>query len=139
MGYSACRWARLACWNLWPAARLLLVLAALGVWAHRSLALNLPPPRWCGEVSCYIGIIFVVCTVFSQSLARLFLVSLCSPLYAAVVLNGVFYDGPRLMLRQFVGPRSPCLEAGLALASEIVLFMSLTRSIALLFKAYCHF
>jgi hypothetical protein len=43
------------------------------------------------------------------------------------------------MVRQLFGPPPPCLEAGLALASEFGLFMSLAQPIALLFKTHGHF
>ena len=139
MGYTPPRWTRLAYWNLWPALRLLLVMAAVGVWAHRSLGLHSPSPHMWGEISGGPTILLVVCAVLSLPLARLYLVLLCFPLYVAVILNALFYDGPRLMMRQLIGPRPPCLEASLALASELGLFMSLVNSIASVLQTYCHF
>ena len=139
MAFTVRRWSRYACWNLWPALRLLLVLAALGVWAHRSLGLHLPSPHMWGEISGGLTILFVVCALLSLPLARLYLVVLCFPLYAAVVLNCLFYDGPRLMARQLVGRRSPCLEVILGFASELGLFMSVADSVATVLKTHCHF
>jgi len=139
MGYEARNLARLAYWNLWPALRLILVLAALGVWAHRSLGLNLPTvPRW-GGVTGGLTVLFVVTAMLFWPLARLGLALLWYPFYVVVVFNWLFYGESRLMVRQIIGPRSQCLEAGLALAGEIGLFMSLAQPIALLLKAHGHF
>jgi hypothetical protein len=139
MRYTARRWARLACWNLWPATRLLLVLAALAVWMHRSLGINPPSPRLAGEIVGGLVILVVVCALFCRMLARVLLVLLWFPFYAIVVLNWLFYDGSRLMVRQLIGPRSPCVVGGLALASELGLFMSLANSVLSVLKIYCHF
>jgi len=143
MGYEARNWARLAYWNLWPALRLILVLAALGVWAHRSLGLNLPTvPRW-GGVTGGLTVLFVVTAILFWPLfwplARLGLALLWYPLYVVVVFNCLFYGESRLMVRQIIGPSSPCLEAGLALAIEFGLFMSLAQPIAVLLKTHGHF
>ena len=79
MGDEARNWARLAYWNLWPALRLILVLAALGVWAHRSYGLNPPSLRWWGGVAGGLTILLFVCAVLSLSLARLYLALLSYP------------------------------------------------------------
>jgi hypothetical protein len=92
-----------------------------------------------GEVSGGLTILFVVCAMLSLSLARLYLVVLCFPLYAAVVLNCLFYDGPRLMARQLIGRRWPCLEVILALASELGLFLNVADTVATILKIYCRF
>jgi hypothetical protein len=139
MGYAARNWVRLAYWNLWPALRLILVLAALAAWAHRSFGIDPPSLRWWGEVAGCLGVLLFVCAVFSLSLARLCLTFLRYPFYATVVLNWLFYEGPRRMVREMIGARPPCLEAGLALASELGLFMSLADSVATVCKTCCHF
>ena len=139
MGYDARNLARLAYWNLWPALRLILVLATLVVWMHRSYGLNLPLAHWRGEVIGALTVLLVVAAILFWPLVRLGLVLLWYPLYAVIVLNCLFYSGSRLMVRQLIGPRSPFLEAGLALAGELGLFMSLAQPIALLLKTYCHF
>jgi hypothetical protein len=139
MGYEARNLARLAYWNLWPALRLILVLAALGFWAHRSLGLNLPSAHRWVEVAGGLTILFVVTAMLFWPLARLGLALLWYPFYVVVVFNWLFYGESRLMVRQIIGPRSQCLEAGLALAGEIGLFMSLAQPIALLLKAHGHF
>ena len=138
MGYTVRRWARLAYWNLWPAARLLLVLGALAVWEHRNFGWSPPSLLQWGEVAGGLTILFLVCAVFSRPLAHLGLALLCCPFYAAIVINCLFYDGFRLMTRQIFGRRSPCLEAGLALAGELCIFTGLWRAIELLLRTCCH-
>jgi hypothetical protein len=107
-------------------------MAVLGIWTHRTYGWSLPPPRQCGDAACYLAILFFLCAILSWPLARLYLACLYSPLFAVVVLNCLFYDGLRLMARQFLRGRWPWLEAGLALAGELYLFTSLWRTIMLL-------
>jgi hypothetical protein len=92
-----------------------------------------------GEITGGLTILLIVCTLLSLSLARLYLVLLCSPLFAVVVLNGLFYEGFRQMLRQLIGPRPACLEALCALAGELCLFMGLADSIVSLLRTCCCF
>jgi hypothetical protein len=117
-------------------ARLLIVLAALGLWLHRRFGVAPPPLLLCREIASGLIILLIVCAVLCRPLARLCWALLCFPLCAVVVLNSLFYDGPRIMVRQLVGPRPPCLEAGMALACELGLFMSLAQSAVLLIRTH---
>lgn len=120
-------------------ARLLIVLAALGLWLHRRFGVSPPSLSLCGEIAGGLIILLIVCVVLCQPLARLGWALLCFPFYAAVVLNCLFYDGSLLMLRQIIGSRAPCVEAGLALASELGLFMSIGQTIVPLIRTLGHF
>ncbi|MDD5656232.1 MAG: hypothetical protein PHF00_03150 [Elusimicrobia bacterium] len=129
--------ARLAYWNLWPLARLLMVLAALGLWVHRGVGASPRALHLCGEISGGLTILLIVCALLSLPLARLYVLTLLFPLYAVVVLNCLFYDGPRLMMRQLVGRAPRCVEAAFGLAGEIGLFMSLARMAYSLLMMFC--
>lgn len=137
MGYTASRWIRLAYWNLWPATRLLLVMAALAVWLHRGRGINPPSSYVQAEVAGSLAILFFLCALFS--VAGLFLRILCLPLYAVIVLNSLFYDGTRQMLRQLVGIRLPCVELVWGLVGEFGLFVSMANSIVSMITTYGHF
>ena len=139
MGYEARNLARLAYWNLWPALRLILVLATLVFWAHRSYGLHLPSVHWWGGYGGVLTVLLVVVAILFWPLVRLGLALLWYPVYGVIVFNWIFFRGSRLMVRQLIGARAPCLEPGLALASEFGLFLSLAQPIAVLLKTHCHF
>ena len=133
------RRAWLAQWDFWPLTRLLLVIAALGLWAHWRFGWNLPTlpqlERYAfGQVAA-----FSLCAMLSSALARLYLAVLLFPLYVTVVLNDWFYEGSRFLLRLVSGLHSPRGEAGCALAGEIGLFVSLWRTLEFLARNYCRF
>lgn len=129
------RWARLAYWNLWPLARLGIVLAALALWLHWRCGLNPPTTGLCAEIVGGLVILLVLCVPFGLQLVRLYLTLLCFPLYAVVVLNALWYDGGCQLLRQFCGFRRPWLEACFGLACELALFIGMGQSAVFLLKS----
>jgi len=139
MDNIAPRWTRCTQWNLWPLTRLLIVLATLGLWAHWRFDWRPPALPQVGEFVLGQIAVFFLCSLVSSILGQLYLLVLTFPLLAAIVLNDWFYEGSRWLLRLISGPRPPRLEAGLALAGELGLFVGLSRSIVLLLKTYCHF
>jgi hypothetical protein len=56
----------------------------------------------------------------SFALTRLLIVILMFPLYAIIALNDWFYDGSYWLIRVLTGPRTPRLNAGFALAGELI-------------------
>jgi hypothetical protein len=139
MRYSALRCVRLFCWNLWSVVRLVLVLAALAVWAHWNLSVNPPSARMLGEIVACAAILTVVSGVVYLPLLRLYWALLRMPLYAVLVLHSLFYDGIRQMLRQLVGTRRPCLEAGCALAGELGFSIGVANSMTSALRTWCNF
>lgn len=124
-------------WDPWPLIRLVAVFIAAALWLHWRFQLTMPSPRELARIGAGLFETFCVCAVLSAVLADLFLVVLMFPLYATIVLQDWFYDASHWLLRLFLGPRSPRLTAGLALAGELGLFLGLWRSVELFLMTYC--
>ena len=130
-------WTELS-WDPWPCLRLLAVFAATGLWAHWRFAWTLPAlPAIVREVLSLFEIFFI-CAVLSRALAQFYLILLVMPLYGVVFLNSWFYDGSHWVLRRLSGLRSPRLQAGLALAGELGLFVGLWYLLEILLRSRGH-
>jgi hypothetical protein len=139
MNYFSNSCARIVRWNIWPLARLGLALTALASRLHWGYGMNPPTTSHCAETIGGLIILLGLCALAGRQLVRLYLALLFFPLYAAVVLNALWYDGSRHLLRQLCGSRRPWLEVSFGLAVELCLFISLGQSAVLLLRNFGSF
>ena len=137
MVHTRTPWKGGARWDSWPLTRLLTLFAAVGLWSYWRFGWS--PPSLPDLTRLGIGVFQTLCllALFSFPAARLFLVVLMFPLYAAIVLHDCFYDGSYWALGLILGTRSPRLSAGLALAGELGLFLGVCSVAEFLVKNYC--
>jgi hypothetical protein len=123
-------------WNFWPLIRLAIALVAFTLWTHALYVWNPAAIEKAARITARLILLIWLASFFSVRFAKIILIVLLFPIFAAVFLNHWLYVIGRAFFRSALRLRSRSLCASLALAVELGLLLSLWRSAEFLLRSY---